>query len=103
MTGGLVSLAITNSLVVAASDLLAGRRLSAACPLVFGDAAALTLLDAGSLGRAGPGYVCAASEVSVEGCPHRAAGCDFNAFRPVISESGNSVVLVLSGFRIFVR
>ena len=103
VSSGFTSLTITNAFTAAASDIAAGRHMTAACPIVFADTAAMTLLDAGELGQSGVAYVCAASEVSVSGCPHRAAGCPFNMFRPMVSGDGKSLILKPVGFRVILR
>ena len=100
---GFTSLTITNAFTAAASDVAAGRYMTAVCPIVFADTAAMTLLDAGELAQFGVDYVCAASDASVSGCPHRAAGCQFNMLRPTISEDGKSLVLKPVGFRMILR
>ena len=103
VSSGFTSLTITNAFTAAASDIAPGRHMTAACPIVFADTAAMTLLDAGELGQSGVAYVCAASEVSVSGCPHRAAGCPFNMFRPMVSGDGKSLILKPVGFRVILR
>ena len=94
---GFSSLSITNSITVLAADLVAGRHMTAACPLVFADGVKMALSDAGLLNEAVPFYTCAVSDVSVDGCPICAQGCDFRQFRPVQGEDGKSIALVRTG------
>ena len=100
---GFTSLTITNSMEVSATDLTAGRHMTAACPLAFAAGVKMLLSGAGQLDESVPAYTCAVSEVSVEGCPVRASGSDFRLFRPMCGTDGKSIILKRVGFVISFR
>ena len=95
---GFTSLTITNSMAVSAADLAAGRHMTAACPLAFAAGVKMSLSGTGQLDESVPAYTCAVSEVSVDGCPVRAAGSDFRLFRPMRGTDGRSIILKRVGF-----
>ena len=100
---GFTSLTITNAITVSAADLVAGRNMTAACPLAFANGVKMTLADAGLLDEFIQPYTCVASEVSVDGCPTRARGCYFRGFSPAQGEDGKSIVLKRVGIVVIVR
>ena len=101
--GGFTSMTITNRITVSATDLMAGRYMAVACPLAFAPTSSLVLDNAGDLDRSVLPYTCAVSDVSVDGCPQRAAGYHYNGFRPFVGSDGKSIVIKHLGFIIIVQ
>ena len=100
---GFASMTITNRITVSAADLMAGRHMSVACPLVFAPTSSFVIDNAGDLDQSVLFYTCASSGVSVDGCPVRAAGYDFRGFRPALGEDGGSIIVNRTGFMVIFK
>ena len=100
---GIASLTIANSFTVSADDILTGHYLTAPCPIVFANGAQMTLENAEDLSVAGDRYICAVSEASVSGVPHKATGCPFKGWDIGLGMDNRSLQLFRRGFMMSVR
>lgn len=99
---GFTSLTITNTLDVAAADLLAERHLTASCPIIFTDTARFALTNVAELEEKGS-YVIAESSVSVTGAPRKKPGSISDGWSAVVNASGTAVEIKKVGFILMIK
>ena len=104
---GFTSLTVTDSLAFAAADILAGKAMTAACPVTIASGVKMFLSDPeglfAALPRVSERYVCAESAVSFTGLPRKDRTSDFRSWKPVLADGTKLCIDTYLGTLLLVR
>ena len=99
-----VTLSITNNYTARASDLLAGKNMTAKKTLTFGPNCVANVEDAESLPFTNAGYVLATSDVAIDGRPKKSLALMAAGWTTSLSSDGKTLKLIpVGGTAIFIR